>query len=232
MGAIYNNNIILDGLKIYYDFKNSRCYGGSGTTVNDLGLDKNNGTNANASFNSAGYFTFNATGSISADEVFESSSITAEAWIYPTSSPTSSDANRIWSRDRSDYWMLGHYGTDDYIEWYVVVNNSGAQYFSAANSITLNTWQHVAGTYDGSTGLQAIYLNGDLLQSRTIATTSSNLGNGSTRPIVMGDNVESGGAQAGPGFVGNIGQGRVYNVALSASQIKTNFEAHRLRYGI
>jgi hypothetical protein len=87
--------------------------------------------------------------------------ITLEAWIYPTAWKTSSWQGNIINRELGAFggYMLrcGATGTLSFnfgngTAWYEVQ--------SSINALTLNTWQHVAGTYDGTT--LRIYVNGTL----------------------------------------------------------------------
>src|SRR5437879_12419831 len=77
--------------------------------------------------------------------------------------------------------------------------------------LALNTWAHLAATYDGTT--IRLYVNGVQVASRaqtgTIAT--------STNPLQIG-----GDSLYGQYFQGAIDEVRVYNVALTGAQIQTD----------
>jgi hypothetical protein len=88
--------------------------------------------------------------------------------------------------------------------------------FAAANvyglaPLPLNTWTHLAGTYDGTTML--FYVNGiqvnSVAQTGAIATSTSPL-------FIGGDSI------SGQYWTGLIDEVRVYNRALSASAIQTD----------
>jgi hypothetical protein len=80
-----------------------------------------------------------------------------------------------------------------------------------AAPLALNTWTHLAVTYDGS--VLNMYVNGQLVatraQSGSIVTSSS--------PLRIGGN-----SVFGEYFVGLIDDVRVYNRALTASEIQTD----------
>lgn len=81
------------------------------------------------------------------------------------------------------------------------------------------TWVHVCGVYDGTI---KTYYNG-VLQSTTVEHTLADI---SAVKFVAGD---------GMGYYslkGNIGSLKVYNRALSADEIKQNYNAYRGRYGV
>jgi hypothetical protein len=144
--------------------------------------------------------------------------LTLEAWVYPTGNTyshrdiiskdgewserqyllTASDANRF----RPHVWL-----------------NNGPVYFDGSTSVLLNTWYHVAMTYDGAT--LRLYVNG----AADGSYTPSPGGNVVTtpQPVRIG-----GGAPSGaPGyyFAGLIDEPSIYNRALSASEIQGIYSA-------
>ena len=78
----------------------------------------------------------------------------------------------------------------------------------------MNTWTHLAATYDGAT--MRLYVNGVQVASRaqtgTIAT--------STNPLQIG-----GDSLYGQYFAGMIDEVRVYNRALSVTEIQTDMNS-------
>ena len=85
----------------------------------------------------------------------------------------------------------------------------------------LNTWLHVVGTYDGSS--KKIYVNGVLKNS---SAQTGALGSPGGTPKI--------GTYQGTNYnmSGNIDSVKIYNKALTASEIKQNFNALRGRFGI
>jgi hypothetical protein len=79
-------------------------------------------------------------------------------------------------------------------------------------ALPLNTWSHLAGTYDGTT--MHLYLNGVLVAS---LAQSGNIGT-SLGSLMIGGNPLS----AGKNFTGKIDEVRIYNRALGASEIQTD----------
>jgi len=189
---------------------------GSGTTVGDASGTGNAGTTANATWTTQGKYgnalVFN--GSSARVNVPDSSSLdltsamTLEAWVYPTTTPSS------W-RD------IVYKGNDNY---YLMASSCcqsrpavggifGGTYAHAYGTSTLatNTWTHVAATYDGA--MLRLYVNGVQAgsQAKTGALTPS------TNPLSIG-----GDSIYGQYFTGRIDEVRVYNAALSAAQIQTD----------
>ena len=137
------------------------------------------------------------------------SSMTLEAWVYPTV------VNAAWrdviykgddiyyleaTSDRNRPVAGGKFGTG---------NSSTESYGTAA--LAVNTWTHLAATYDGAT--LRLYVNGVLVASK--ARTGSLAS--STNPLQIG-----GDSLYGQYFVGRIDEVRVYNVARTAVEIQTD----------
>jgi hypothetical protein len=108
-------------------------------------------------------------------------------------------------------WAL-YIGTDGTWEFWV---NSGADMLAiwSANAVTLNTWYHVVGTFDGTTS--KLYVNGALVASGTVTTYTAQTSN----PLEIG--------QSEPGdnlyFPGRLEETAVYGTALTASQVQHHY---------
>src|SRR5438874_8400922 len=93
----------------------------------------------------------------------------------------------------------------------VIAYIGSEQYSRGTSALALNTWTHLAGTYDGAT--LRFYVNGAQVTSR--ALTGSIVS--STAPLRIGGN-----SVWGEYFTGAIDDVRVYNRALSATEIQTD----------
>jgi hypothetical protein len=101
--------------------------------------------------------------------------------------------------------------------------------FGSQNTYFLNKTVHIVATYSSLTNTFAIYYNG---VSQTI--TSSNPGNisvNNTTNFAIGAQIKTDGTK-GDYFPGTINLVRVYNRALTASEVLQNFNATRKTYGI
>ncbi len=85
--------------------------------------------------------------------------------------------------------------------------------------IPVNTWTHVAGTYDASTGQNIIYVNGAPVASRT---RSGGIFNPATDFLIGAQDAGSGVARFFPGLIDEV---KIYNRALSASEIQAIYKA-------
>jgi hypothetical protein len=110
---------------------------------------------------------------------------------------------------------------------------------TASTTIATNTYYHVVLNKNTSTGLLEIYLNGVLSGSQTFDPVTygqwSSAGNyigANSLDIGKSTNMTSGQGWATDYFSGVIPVAKVYNRALSATEVKQNFNALRGRYGI
>ena len=96
-------------------------------------------------------------------------------------------------------------------------------YAAKTQGITNGQYHHVLGSYNGST--KKTYIDG-----REVATKNKTGNLVTTTPgAAVGD---FGGASTGYPFGGKIALVRVYNIGLTVSQVKQNFESLRGRFGL
>ena len=136
--------------------------------------------------------------------------VTMEAWVYTGEQKT---AKIIEKGD----WDGQGMGQDKWQGWQADIVTAGGQKFSVdwgQGRPALNTWYHVAYTYDGSN--LRLYVNGTEVKS--VAASGSLKVN--TRPVSIG---ADGSSQKF--FNGTIDQARIYNSALTAEQILAHYDA-------
>lgn len=153
-------------------------------------------------FNGSGMVSINDSASLDL-----TGAMTLQAWVYPTA-PMSGWVS-IVLKERSGGGVYHLYSNGDASRPAAVVEVGGAEkILSAGGSLPLNTWSHLATTYDGST--QKLYVNGVLVGSRLQAG-----------PIdVSGGALRLGGNLVwGEYFTGYIDEVRIYNRALSQADI-------------
>lgn len=152
---------------------------------------------------------------------------TITTWIKPTGwgkgtigSQTSHVVCRVTT---SIGWNLS-IGDDIYVKSGVYYRNlnvpgTNTQWVSKDSSISLNTWQNVTVTYDGTNELN-IYKNGQWLAGST----------GFSFNVRGADFLRIGGNQTTANFPGGIAQVAVYDKVLSSAEILQNFNALKSRY--
>jgi len=189
---------------------------GSGTTLHDTSGNGNNGTlQGGASWTTSGKYggaiSFNGTNAYinvpNSSSLQVTSAMTLEAWVNP------SLVNGAW-RD------VIYKGNDNY---YLEADSTGIKpvaggTFGGSNgnaigtgALTVNTWAHLAGTYDGAT--LRLYVNG--VQVSSVAKTGAITA--STNALQIG-----GDSIYGQYFPGTIDEIRIYNRALSATEIQSD----------
>src|SRR4029079_2278158 len=188
---------------------------GAGSTVADASTKGNHGTVANGAWAAGKYgsaLSFN--GSSARVTIPDGASLhlttamTLEAWVNP-SSVTARWQDVIYKGD--DNYFLEEASPD--LGQAVAGGTFGTAGVNAYGPAALgvNTWTHVAATYDGA--MLRLYVNGtsvsSVAQTGPLAT--------STNPLQLG-----GDSIYGQYFAGLIDEVRVYNVALTAAQIQAD----------
>ncbi len=208
--ATYTRLSSLPGLVLGYGFDEP-----SGTTVTDSSPVKNEGTLIGATRTTSGKYggalSFNGTSN--RVDVPDSASLdltnamTLEAWVRPS-------ANGGWRtailKERGGaghvYALYASDGIGPTGEAFIGNAYSGAP---AGTGLPLNTWSHIASTYDGTT--LRLYVNGTQVASKGVEGAMTP----TTSPLRIGGN-----AIWGEYFAGQIDEVRIYNRALSATEIQ------------
>jgi hypothetical protein len=142
---------------------------------------------------------------------------TFDVWIYPT---TSSAMYGISDYGTNGIGMTLRTNSNASADFYIYPNNYRITYTYAFNA---NQWYNLVGVASGST--MYMYLNGQQVASTALGNaigTSSN-------SLKIGSRGDGPSVAAGTGKCGPI---KIYNRALSATEILQNFNAYRSRYGL
>ncbi len=189
------------------------------------------------SYNSLGY-TFNGTSqygripsSSGITDFTNADTYTIELWLNPSSSQPHAVTTVL------EKWNLGN--TSRYP--YTLRFNEGmsSAYFACYDGtnfpqgnltgVTVGSWCQVVGVFNFTTDVLSVYKNGSL------SATASLVGVGqvsNSSPVGIAHRVSIDGSSAEFMFKGSIGIIRIYNSALSSSDVSKNFEANRNIYGI
>ena len=230
MATNYNPRIVTDGLVLALDAGNTKSYSGSGTTWTDLSGNGNNGT----LINSPGYTSTNG-GGIAFDGVDDRGTFTSpitstsnqtyEIWTNAIASASANGEyayllhnNGNSSATGSSYLTIGIKPTQQY---YAALNGAYQTMSSGVTANNSNIVQIIL-TWDGST--QKMYVNGDLKDSEALTGTPANF----SATTSFGDYR----ASTYRMIQGNIYLIKIYNKALTASEVQQNFNATRSRFGI
>lgn len=191
---------------------------GTGTAVTDTSGLANSGTISNATWVATGKYggalSFNGTNSwVTVNDAASlrlTSAMTLEAWVSPKSL-TGWEA--VLMKERPGGLSYALYSSDNTSKppaGYINAGGSDLHATGTAN-LALNTWSFLAVTYNGSK--LSLYVNGALVKSTT-ATGNIVTSSGALR--IGGDSIW------GEYFNGLIDEVRIYNTALSATQIQTD----------
>jgi hypothetical protein len=223
-------SIITNGLILNLDAGNAASYPGTGTTWADLSGNSNNATLYNgASYSSSngGILTFDGINDNSLVNNSNSiniigSSLTIEGWIKPQSI---SGWIAIFYKNTNTVSGGYHLGIDPsgYLagglkepDWITVQ--------STTNQIQLNTWQHVAMSFDTVNKILKLYKNGNLIKTETSFNYTLT---GNTDPLSIGSQ-----GNLTQTFTGNIPICRLYNKVLTDTEIQQNFNTTKTRFGL
>ena len=220
MGISAGPNSISDSLAFHIDPANPRSYAGVGTVIYDL-----SGNGKTSYFTNGALYQNYQKGVVLVDgnndyistPIFNlTSPVTVSAWIknVVNDSPVMGAAGP----------GIG-YGNGEYIFYYqgktIIIqgNNSGAKYFQFPQ-LNLNQWLNFVMTRDVSNNM-SVYLNG-------IGSTSNSQSYSNTLQMNQIGRYSSFTNQYNA--KGSIGEVKIYNRALSASEILQNYNASKKRY--
>jgi hypothetical protein len=142
--------------------------------------------------------------------------MTLSVWIKP-SSAGGGGRGRILDKDNNDVgWFLAMHGSSE-VQFTSDQDAQGSASRTSTASISLNTWQHVAFTWDGSAkGSHAhIYIQGALSDGATTDGSGPEQSDAGT-PLTIGNRL----VDLARGFDGAIDDVRVFNRVLAAAEIR------------
>jgi len=223
---------VTSGLVYYIDAGNVSSYSGTGSSINNIAgtAPGASATNGSPTFTSAGqssYFTFNGSTQyiLTADLIGQSlsSSITIECWVN-----TSADNGVIVTEQGNLPVNTGWH--DSQIE--IVSNNLKVATWSytigtgtVVGPVTRNVWQQYTLTQNATTTTG--YINGSTTASaahvRTFSAAVLHYG------IMLGDTTSLG---DGSYLAGNWAVLKVYNRALTQTEVQQNYNSLKGRYGL
>jgi len=227
MATRYSPAIVTSGLVLCLDAANKVSYPGTGTSWYNLSDTIKTGTLTNGpTFNGVNLGTFVFDG---ADDyvalptsglAFGTGQFTIEAWVYSTSATTYNIIYCTQSSNVSGFISLYYQNTygfsiGDY-------NGSVRVTTTHQTVVSQNTWYHVIGLRNSS-NQYVVYVN----------TVASTINNTSTLSITTADpRIGINPATNGERWGGRISAVKLYNRALSTSEILQNYNATKSRFGL
>ena len=232
MAISYNPRTVTDGLVLGLDAANTKSYPGSGTTWTDLSGLGNNGTLTNGptySSSNGGSIVFAGDNDFinCGSGLALSGSWTISAFVrssVPSAAQSiisrSGDASTSFTQNYSLYIQSDN-------KFYCQSSADSYKRASSTTTMTTNTWYYVTGLYNSTSKIISIYINGNLEGSSTALV--GNPPTAGTQYATLGAND---GLTAANRLTGNIAQASIYNRALTAAEVRQNFNALRSRFSI
>jgi hypothetical protein len=219
------------GALLYLDPGDTASYSGTGSTWTDLSGNNNTATlNGSPTWTNAGtasYFSFNGTGTQNATtasakyvQTYTGKTVivairpSASAWTPGVDQYRGIFGTAAGSRNFNTYI---HHDSSNNLQIHYSANGVGG----LSNNISLpsDQWSIVSVTQTTG-GLVTYYLNGQAVGTTTGVTFAQYLNSGNTENIALTDNF----------WYGDVGVTAVYGRALSADEIKQNYNALALKY--
>jgi hypothetical protein len=218
------------GLVLHYDPSNPLSYPGSGTTLTDLTGNALNATLSNITYTSP-HLTFNGTSSTTStadNQLLEpgTGDWTVEVWI--NHSVITGSSRCVMSKTNGGNASDWGYGirTNSDGNTYFEVGNGTTSVTSPGSVLSVNTWYQVVGVWTNiASNSIALYINGTLIGSNSHSFASIR---DTTRPLALGS--FDGGATFGQWVNGKYGIVRIYNRALTATEVSNNYTTTKIIY--
>ena len=189
---------------------------GAGLLAGDVSGNGNVGAVVGATWSASGKFgnalSFGPAALVTVNDAASldlTSGMTLEAWVYPTS--LSGWMNVLFKPNDASGVAYVLQGSTAPSQLPSLSGGFSSGNLSASSPLALNTWSHLAGTYDGAT--MKFYVNGLLVNSRAQTGTLTP----STGLLSIGGN-----PVYGENWRGLIDEVRIYNRALSQAEIHTD----------
>jgi hypothetical protein len=219
--------IVTNGLVLALDAADKNSYKGSGTTWKDLSGNGYNGTLTNGpTFSNVnrGVIVFDGTNDyVTFGNVLASlTSLSLECFVKFGTQSTSFNGIISKTLSNADGWEIrtgnGQTSTTTDLQFRYVGDNVALGFNT---TFTNGVWYHLMTT--GRSGSQVVYVNGNQVNSGTSASTPS----ANTNSLVIGQL-----AYAGLYANMTMGYARIYNRALTATEVLQNYNATKSRFGL
>lgn len=231
MGTNYNPPIVTDGLVFCVDAANQRSYPKSGTTWSDL-VGANNGTLINGpTFNAGngGSIVFDGTDdyiNIGSMITNISNAFTVEVSLRRTGDGTNWPRIFLNGRVNTSITITQYNNTTGVLFRIKPTSGGYIEYNLPTGTMVNNQWLSLSFSYEGSimrAFIDGVEYGAGYSVSKTISTPTSE------NPYIGGDGNSTGDPSVSS-FEGNISNLRAYNRALSADEVRQNYEATVGRY--
>jgi len=240
--ASHGPKVVTGGLVLCLDAGNSKSYPGSGTTWTDLSGNGNNGT----LLNGVGYNGSNL-GSLSFDGIDDfvnvpsgiptrTDTFTNEIWVYPTSLTGGQNGYSTLIR------MIGTRPDNSSGDFYFQLRDLGQVHCGIRNTedtgyddytsdngvVSINNWFHIVQVIDRPSGNLKFYVNNSLILNESTSTYSII----TSSPIQIAQQDTDVNGTFARRLTGRVSNVKLYNKALTATEVSQNFNALKSRFGL
>jgi hypothetical protein len=232
MGNNYGPKIVTDGLIFCGDPNaagNDDGADGANGMMNlvDNARNVKSGSPTVATLGGVVCWKFNSTGQYYESDIIATAdqptiNATVEAWIYPQAAVVGTDMGCVLRLNSTNSlyhsWNKSSRKLNSY--WYNHSTQGSSGYHATGAAMALDTWHHTCAVWNYSDAKIYQYTN----MTKTSAVTQGN--------NISGGYVEMGMENSDRQYTGGIGVMRIYNIALTDTQVEQNFNALRTRYGL
>jgi hypothetical protein len=235
MSYYHGPKISTNGLLIFLDAANPKCYPGSGTTLNNLVNDGYTSSFATASMISTTWSNNELKFDGSNDTVrfalksteffpYVTSSITLEAWVKTPSMGPAQTVGGIWALSYGGNVYINPDGSITTYFTNMGFPASGYGYcFSTGINIFSGAWRHICLTNNGFKS--TLFIDGRFNNSADVFWSGMMLYD---NDFLLGRNLND----APYYYSGSISIARVYNRALTPNEVAENYNASKNRFGL
>lgn len=223
MAIAYLPPVVMDGLVLYLDAANTKSYPGSGTAFNDLTINNYNFTLNNGptfSSDNLGSIVFDGVddfGNTTSNLAFGTNPFAIDIWFKPNITQTNNATLiGIASAFAATNWQISYNLTSNVFVFFS--DTSVDSTYTPDNTWTNMTYVRESTATNGF----KIYVNGEFDVQGTQANNFTD-----TAGYRIGLN--RGGVQE---YAGNISSVKIYNRALTATEVLQNFNAVKTRFGL
>ena len=233
MAFAHSPKIVTDGLVLALDAGNPKSYPGSGTVWRDKSGNGNDGTLTNGPTfisDDGGAIVFDGSNDVvelpAANTILDDTYYTLECWVKSSDDGTSSGqyATFIGTRVGKNASLVRD-SNGARVTFLFDTVAEGNTNLVGTSTVFDQSWHHIVGTFDNGVG--KLYVDG-VLENTATKTAPADLSSESS--VIFGIGRDP--ASVSRIFSGKISIGRVYNQALSASEVQQNYNALKGRFGL